>query len=62
MNGFYRQLTAILKRYGFRFLRQGKGDHEIWGNDQIQRPVDRNSRSRFTANAILRQFGIKERL
>lgn len=61
MNGFYRQLTEILKRHGFYFLRPGKGDHEIWGNDKIQRPVDRNSRSRHTANQILKQFGIKEK-
>ena len=62
MNGFYKQLVAILKRYGFRFIRQGRGDHEIWGNDQIERPVDRNSRSRHTANAILKQFVIKEKI
>lgn len=62
MNGFYKQLIAILKQHGFRFIRSGKGDHEIWGNDKLQRPVDRNSRSRHTANAILRQFGIKERI
>lgn len=58
----YKQLTEILKRHGYRFLRPGKGDHEIWGNDRIQRPVDRNSRSRYTANAILKQFGISERI
>lgn len=62
MNGFYRQLTAILKRHGFYFLRPGKGDHEIWGNDKIQRPVDRNSRSRHTANQVLKQFGINEKI
>ena len=45
MNGFYKQLIAILKQNGFRYIRQGKGDHEIWGNGKIERPVDRNSRS-----------------
>lgn len=62
MNGFYKHLTEILKRNGFRFLRPGRGDHEIWGNGKIQRPVDRNSRSRHTANAVLKQFGLKDRV
>lgn len=62
MSGYYQQLTAILKRHGFRFIRQGKGDHEIGGNGTIERPVDRNSRSRHTANAVLKQCGISERI
>lgn len=62
MNGFYKQLTEILKRYGFRFLRSGKGDHEIWGSGTISVTVDRNTRSRFTANKVLKDAQIPERI
>ncbi len=62
MNGFYKQLTEILRRHGFRLLRSGKGDHEVWGNEKLKLTVDRNGRSRHTANSILRQFGIKEKI
>lgn len=62
MNGFYKQLIAILKQHGFRYIRQGKGDHEIWGNGKIERPVDRNSRSRHTANSVLKQCGINKKI
>jgi hypothetical protein len=62
MNGYYKQLTEILRKYGFRCIRKGKGDHEIWGNGKVARPVDRNSRSRHTANEVLKQCGIKEKI
>ena len=35
MNGYYKQLTEILRKYGFRCIRKGKGDHEIWGNGKV---------------------------
>lgn len=62
MNGYYKQLIKILKNYNIHFIRNGKGDHEIWGNGTTSQPVDRNCRSRFTANAILKNFGIKEKI
>jgi predicted RNA binding protein YcfA (HicA-like mRNA interferase family) len=35
-----RIFKQLLIQSGFRFIRQGKGDHEIWGNDHITFPVD----------------------
>ena len=29
----YREVTARLKKLGFRFYRQGKGSHELWVRD-----------------------------
>jgi len=34
MNGYYKQLIEILKRYGGYFVRNGRGDHEIWSNKE----------------------------
>jgi hypothetical protein len=52
--------TADLKRYGCRFDRQGKGDHEIWYSPISNHyfPVDGNIKSRHTANAVLKQAGL----
>lgn len=33
MNGYYEQVTKILKQHGYARLRQGKGSHEIWARD-----------------------------
>lgn len=62
MNGFYNKVIEILKRYGFRLVRHGKGDHEIWGNGNVNVTVDRHTRSRFTANKTLKDVGISERI
>lgn len=62
MNGFYNKVIEILKRYGFRLVRHGKGDHEIWGNGNVNVTVDRHTRSRFTANKTLKDAGISERI
>jgi predicted RNA binding protein YcfA (HicA-like mRNA interferase family) len=45
-------------------LRAGKGDHEIWTSPGSDRPivVDGKIMSRHTANAILKQAGIKRKL
>lgn len=35
LSGFsYREVTKKLKRLGFEFYRNAKGDHEIWFNSQ----------------------------
>lgn len=62
MEGYYKKLVAILKKYGYYYLRQGKGSHEIWGNEKVAKPVPHNSHNRHTANGILKQFGINEKL
>lgn len=29
----YKEITGRLKKFGFRFYRQGKGSHELWVRD-----------------------------
>ncbi len=62
MKGFYPALTQILKKHGFVFSRQGRGGHEIWSNGKLVVTLDRGCKSRFTAEKILKQAGIKEKL
>lgn len=42
------------------FVRHGKGDHDIWFSPitNINFTVDGKIKSRFTANAIMKQAGI----
>jgi len=54
------EVKRILKQAGAYFVRQGKGDHEIWFSPKtgITFPVDDYILSRHTANAILKQAGL----
>lgn len=61
MNGYYQQVTRLLREAGFSLLRQGKGSHEIWGKNRITLIVPFGCKSRHTANAILHDAGIKTR-
>ena len=60
MANFYRDLVAILRANGFQFLRAGKGSHEIWVNPATNRQVTipRTTKSRHTANDVLKQAGL----
>jgi predicted RNA binding protein YcfA (HicA-like mRNA interferase family) len=62
MNDFYPPLRRILIESGCSLIRKGKGDHEIWSSPQSDRPftVDSKIKSRHTANAILKQAGLKK--
>ncbi len=53
-------VRQILKENGCEFIRNGKGDHEIWKSPISEKhfPVDGKIKSRHTANAILKQAGI----
>ncbi|MGO4704957.1 type II toxin-antitoxin system HicA family toxin [Microvirga sp. 2MCAF38] len=57
MNDFAPAVRRILREQGFEFLRQGRGDHEIWHNATSGRKVvvDGTIKSRHTANGILKQ-------
>lgn len=61
VQGFSKQLKAMLEREGWQFQRSGKGDHEIWFHPLSRRSVvvDNRIMSRHTANAVLKQAGIK---
>lgn len=60
MANFYRDLVTILRANGFEFLRAGKGSHEIWFNPATNRhvTVPRTTKSRHTANDVLKQAGL----
>jgi predicted RNA binding protein YcfA (HicA-like mRNA interferase family) len=60
MNGFYAEIIAILKQNKFWISRQ-KGSHQTWTNGTTHVTVSTNCPSRHTANAILKQSGIKHR-
>lgn len=62
MNGYYLTLMKIFKRWGVQFVRKGKGDHEIWRLGKRQTTVDRGTNSRITANKVLKQLGIDEKI
>lgn len=63
MNGFYDLVVEALKNHGFKFLRSGKGSHEIWCSNSglIKVTVSKNCKSRMTANAIMKQAGIPKK-
>ena len=57
---FTPDLKRILRDAGCEFVRQGKGDHEIWYSPTADRyfPIDSKIMSRHTANAVLKQAGL----
>lgn len=58
----YREVTARLRRLGFRFYREGKGSHELWVRDSDGKvvPVPHHARPirKGTLRAIIRQVGV----
>jgi len=63
MANFTLELKKILRSAGCYFVRQGKGDHEIWYSPitNIHFVVDQKIKSRNTANAVLKQAGLSKR-
>jgi predicted RNA binding protein YcfA (HicA-like mRNA interferase family) len=64
MSKLGRDLKKLLSQHGCEFVRQGKGDHEIWRSPINGRhfTVDDGVKSRHTANKSLKDAGIDERL
>lgn len=62
MGGLTRELKRLLREHECKFVRQGKGDHEIWYSPitDTNFPVDSNIKSRHTANHTLKQAGIRK--
>lgn len=58
MNGYYKLVLQLLKENGFKFLRQGKGAHELWCKGDKVVLVSCNCESRHTANGIMKGAGI----
>lgn len=59
-SSFTPEVKRILQKHNCRFVRQGKGDHEIWFSPITKRnvTVDGKMLSRHTANAVMKQAGI----
>jgi len=59
---FTPELIRLLSAAGCYFERHGKGDHDIWFSPitQLRFPVDSKIKSRHTANAVLKQAGLKK--
>ena len=59
----YRDIVKILKKFGFEFLRQAAGSHEIWCNPTTNRyttiPNHPGDMPEGTLRAILKQADIK---
>ena len=56
----YRKLTQLLTNAGCRFIRQGKGSHEVWYSPISKQhfAVPYDIQKTTTANAILKQAGL----
>jgi predicted RNA binding protein YcfA (HicA-like mRNA interferase family) len=63
MADFYREPVSILRSNGWTLQRSGKGSHEIWFNRATKRAVTvpRNTKSRHTANDVLKQAGLEKK-
>lgn len=62
-NDYYDSLIEILKKNGFKYIRNCKGSHELWAHpDGRIAHVPRSIKSRFTAKSILKQVDIKANL
>lgn len=63
MAEYEKKVREKLTENGCSFVRRGKGDHDIWYSPITNRhiTVDSKIKSRFTANAIMKQSGIAYR-
>ena len=63
MPTFYDQLVEIMTEHGCWRVPGGKGSHEKWRSPINNRTVTvPRSKSRHTANAVLKQLGIDRKL
>lgn len=68
MDGYYKLIIQKLKKHGFEYDVNAKGSHEKWilkdqnGNKIKSVTVPHSTKSRFTANNVLNQAGIDERI
>ena len=63
MAEYEKRVREVLSEHGCRFIRHGKGDHDIWYSPISKQnfPVDGKIKSRHVANAIMKQSGIEFR-
>lgn len=62
MAEYYRELVRILQANGCHLVRQGKGSHEIWYSPISRQhlTVPRSTKSRHTANDVLKKAGLEK--
>lgn len=60
MPSYETAVREFLREHQCHFVRNGKGDHEIWWSPITKRnfTVDGKIKSRHTVNAVLKQAGI----
>ncbi|MGX7744442.1 type II toxin-antitoxin system HicA family toxin [Rhodopseudomonas parapalustris] len=63
MTDYAPAVKDLLRQHGCEFIRQGKGDHEMWRSPISGKsfPVDSKIKSRHTANGILKQAGLPKK-
>ena len=63
MAEYEKKVRDILAENDCKFIRHGKGDHDIWYSPITDRNVvvDGKIKSRHTANEIMKQSGISHR-
>ena len=63
MAEYEKKVRDVLAKNGCFFVRHGKGDHDIWYSPTTNTnvTVDGKIKSKYTANAILKQSGINFR-
>ena len=61
MAEYEKKVREILSENGCEFVRHGKGDNDIWYSPITNKnfPVDGKIKSRYIANEIMKQSGIK---
>jgi len=61
---FDRTIRDLLLKAGCTFVRHGKGSHDIWYSPISKRtfPVPQGMVSRHTANCVLKDAGLTEKL
>ena len=60
---FYKELVQIMRAHGCYRVEGGKGSHQKWVSPINRRTVTvPQSKSRHTANEVLKQLGIAQRL
>ena len=63
MNDYGKAVRDTLKANGCSFLRQGRGDHEVWTGPAATKPftVPVKIKSRHTANGVLKDAGLPKK-
>jgi predicted RNA binding protein YcfA (HicA-like mRNA interferase family) len=62
LKGYGKAVRKTLTEAGCRFLRQGRGDHEVWTSPHARKPftVPVTILSRHTANKVLKDAGLRK--